>query len=55
VWVKVLAEQWLGGPIANENWLGASVITAAHLYGAAAGTLIGILTAAVLRPATIHS
>jgi len=53
VWGKVLAEQTLG-PMANENWLGVAVITRSHLFGAAAGTVLGILTAA-LRPDTIRT
>ena len=51
LWGKVLAEQ-SGVRIANENWLGFAVVTRAHLFGAAGGTLIGALTA-WLRPATI--
>jgi rhomboid family GlyGly-CTERM serine protease len=41
VWVKVAAEQLAAAPLAYENWLGVTVITRAHLFGAATGTLCG--------------
>jgi rhomboid family GlyGly-CTERM serine protease len=47
LWAKVLAEQLGGGPIANEHWLGVTVITRSHLFGAVSGTLTGILIAAL--------
>jgi rhomboid family GlyGly-CTERM serine protease len=47
VWAKVLAEQLGAGPIANEHWLGVTVITRSHLFGAASGTLAGFLIAAL--------
>lgn len=53
VWAKVLAEQAIG-PIAPANWLGVAVITRAHLFGVAVGTVLGILTA-VLRPDTMRA
>jgi rhomboid family GlyGly-CTERM serine protease len=43
VWAKVLAEQVGGGPIADGNWLGVTVITRSHLFGAAWGTLTAAL------------
>jgi rhomboid family GlyGly-CTERM serine protease len=53
VWAKVLAERTIG-PIAPGNWLGVVVITRAHLFGVAVGTVLGILTA-VLRPDTMRT
>ena len=47
LWLKVLAEQLVGGPIVNEHWLGVTVITRSHLFGALSGTLTGILIAAL--------
>jgi rhomboid family GlyGly-CTERM serine protease len=45
LWAKVLAEQLGGGPIANEHWLGITVITRSHLFGALSGTFTGALIA----------
>ncbi|HUD25499.1 MAG TPA: rhombosortase [Burkholderiaceae bacterium] len=41
VWIKVTAEQVGAAPLATENWVGVAVVTRAHLFGAATGTLIG--------------
>ncbi len=45
VWAKVLAGQLGAGPISNEYWLGVTVITRSHLFGAVSGTLTGVLIA----------
>jgi rhomboid family GlyGly-CTERM serine protease len=46
LWAKVLAEQ-SGWPIAGGSWLGVTVITRSHLFGAASGTLTGLLIVAL--------
>ena len=47
LWAKVLAEQSGGWPIAGGSWLGVTVVTRSHLFGAASGTLIGLLIVAL--------
>jgi len=46
VWAKVLAEQAFGAAPAEAAWLGAPLAPAAHLFGAACGTLMAL----TLRP-----
>lgn len=45
-WIKVIVEQPAGPAIAHAEWLGAPVIPQAHLAGALAGSLLGLLFAA---------
>jgi rhomboid family GlyGly-CTERM serine protease len=44
-WIKVLAEQPLDGASTYADWLGAPVVTQAHLVGALAGSAFGALLA----------
>jgi rhomboid family GlyGly-CTERM serine protease len=44
-WIKVLAEQPLDGASTYADWLGAPVVTQAHLIGALAGSVFGGLLA----------
>jgi rhomboid family GlyGly-CTERM serine protease len=44
-WIKVLAEPAAKLRFSDEAWLGAPIVTRAHLYGAAAGTMLGWLLA----------
>jgi rhomboid family GlyGly-CTERM serine protease len=49
LWLKILVER-AGGSLSPAAWLGAAVVTPAHLYGAACGSL-AILALRALRPA----
>jgi rhomboid family GlyGly-CTERM serine protease len=51
-WLKVLAETAGGAHFSPPSWLGAPVVTRAHLYGAAAGTLLGAALARLRRPSS---
>ncbi len=53
VWLKVLYEQIDGATLAPPAWLGAAVVTRAHLFGAAAGTAAGLAILALHRYAPI--
>jgi len=44
-WIKVIGEQPGSAPVAVPEWLGAPVVTQAHLVGALCGTLLGALYA----------
>lgn len=48
-WLKVLAESAGGARFSPASWLDAPVATRAHLYGAAAGTLLAAALAAAMR------
>lgn len=45
-WIKVVVEQPAGSAIAHAEWLGAPVVPQAHLAGALAGSVLGLLFAA---------
>lgn len=44
-WIKVIGEQPRAGESTYADWLGASVVTQAHLVGALTGMLLGALLA----------
>ena len=44
-WIKVVLEQPGGSTTPYAEWLGASVVPQAHLFGAACGTVLGLLFA----------
>lgn len=48
-WVKVALEQPGSGALPYADWLGAAVVPQAHAFGAACGTLIGLVLAARVR------
>jgi rhomboid family GlyGly-CTERM serine protease len=57
-WIKVALEQPAASATPYAEWLGASVVPQAHLFGAAAGTLLGAAFAwrdARRGAATVHS
>jgi membrane associated rhomboid family serine protease len=53
-WIKVVLEQPGGAATPYAEWLGAGVVAQAHLFGAACGTVLGLLFAISDAHATRH-
>jgi hypothetical protein len=45
-WIKVIVEQPGGSATPHADWLGVAVVPQAHLAGALAGSVLGVLFAA---------
>jgi rhomboid family GlyGly-CTERM serine protease len=45
-WIKVVLEQTGNGPMPYAQWLASTIVPQAHLFGAIAGTVLGLFFAA---------